>query len=51
MGLTFASKDDNYKVVLRGYSQSLFESRRMYYDSSESSIKIPITDFELDEYV
>ena len=33
-GLTFASKDDNYKVVLRGYSQSLFESRRMYYDSS-----------------
>ena len=22
-GLTFASKDDNYKVVLRGYSQSL----------------------------
>ncbi len=33
-GLTFASNDDNYKVVLRGYSQSLFESRRMNYDSS-----------------
>ena len=33
-GLTFASRDDNYKVVLRGYTQSLFESRRMYYDSS-----------------
>ena len=33
-GLTFASSDDNYKVVLRGYSQSLFESRRMSYDSS-----------------
>ena len=33
-GLTFASKDDNYKVVLRGYSQSLFESRRMIYDST-----------------
>ena len=33
-GLTFASNDDNYKVVLRGYSQSLFESRRMNYDST-----------------
>ena len=33
-GLTFASSDDNYKVVLRGYTQSLFESRQMTYDSS-----------------
>ena len=33
-GLTFASSDDNYKVVIRGYTQSLFESRRMSYDSS-----------------
>ena len=33
-GLTFASSDDNYKVVLRGYTQSLFESRKMTYDSS-----------------
>lgn len=33
-GLTFASSDDNYKVVLRGYTQSLFESRQMNYDSS-----------------
>ena len=33
-GLTFASKDDNYKVVLRGFSQSLFESRIMNYDST-----------------
>ena len=24
-GLTFASSDDNYKVVIRGYAQSLFE--------------------------
>ena len=38
-GLTFASSDDNYKVVLRGYSQSLFESRRMSYDSSGISNK------------
>jgi hypothetical protein len=33
-GLTLASSDDNYKVVVKGYTQSLFESRRMYYDSS-----------------
>ena len=33
-GLTFASSDDNYKVVLKGYTQSLFESRQMNYDSS-----------------
>ena len=32
-GITLASDDDNYKVVLRGYSQSLFESRRVHYDS------------------
>ena len=32
--MTFASSDDNYKVVLRGYTQSLFESRQMNYDSS-----------------
>ena len=34
-GLTFAGSDDNYKVVLRGYTQSLFESRQMKYDSSD----------------
>ena len=33
-GITFSSSDNNYKVVLRGYSQSLFESKRFYYDSS-----------------
>ena len=33
-GLTFASSDDNYKIVFRGYTQSLFESRNMRYDSS-----------------
>ena len=33
-GLTFASSDDNYKIVMRGYTQSLFESRTMRYDSS-----------------
>ena len=32
-GITLASDDDNYKVVLRGYAQSLFESRRVRYDS------------------
>ena len=32
-GITLASDDDNYKVVLRGYSQSLFETRREYNDS------------------
>ena len=31
-GITFSSSDNNYKVVLRGYSQSLFESKRFYYD-------------------
>ena len=33
-GITLASSDDNYKVVIRGYTQSLFESRRMRYDSN-----------------
>ena len=32
-GITLASDNDNYKVVLRGYAQSLFESRRVRYDS------------------
>ena len=32
-GITLASDDDNYKVVLRGYAQSLFESRHVRYDS------------------
>ena len=32
-GITLASSNDNYKVVLRGYTQSLFESRKMSYDS------------------
>ena len=32
-GITLASDDDNYKVVLRGYAQSLFESRSVRYDS------------------
>ena len=33
-GIVLASTDNNYKVVLRGYSQSLFESRTISYDSS-----------------
>ena len=33
-GIVLASTDNNYKVVLRGYSQSLFESRTITYDSS-----------------
>ena len=32
-GLVFASSDDNYKTVLRGYTQSLFESKSMLFDS------------------
>ena len=28
-GIVLASTDNNYKVVLRGYSQSLFESRTL----------------------
>ena len=34
-GIVLASTDNNYKVVLRGYSQSLFESRIISYDSYE----------------
>ena len=34
-GLVFASSDDNHKSVLRGYSQSLFESKSIVFDSSE----------------
>ena len=33
-GIVLASTDNNYKVVLRGYTQSLFESRTISYDSS-----------------
>ena len=33
-GLVFSSTDQNYKVVLRGYSQSLFESKTRSFDSS-----------------
>ena len=33
-GLVFSSTDQNYKVVLRGYSQSLFESKTRFFDSS-----------------
>ena len=33
-GIVLASTDNNYKVVLKGYSQSLFESRTISYDSS-----------------
>ena len=33
-GLAFSSADQNYKVVLRGYSQSLFESKNRSFDSS-----------------
>ena len=33
-GLAFSSTDQNYKVVLRGYSQSLFESKTRSFDSS-----------------
>ena len=33
-GLVFSSTDQNYKVVLRGYSQSLFESKNRSFDSS-----------------
>ena len=33
-GIVLASTNNNYKVVLRGYSQSLFESRTISYDSS-----------------
>lgn len=32
-GLTFASSDDNYKVVFRGYAQSLFEHKTRSFDS------------------
>ena len=34
-GIVLTSTDNNYKVVLRGYSQSLFESRTISYDSYE----------------
>ena len=34
-GIVLASNNNNYKVVLRGYSQSLFESRTISYDSSD----------------
>ena len=34
-GLVFSSSDQNYKVVLRGYSQSLFESKTVRFDSLE----------------
>ena len=34
-GLVFSSTDQNYKFVLRGYSQSLFESKTVHFDSSE----------------
>ena len=34
-GIVLASTDNNYKVVLRGYTQSLFESRTISYDSYE----------------
>lgn len=33
-GIVLASTDNNYKVVLRGYSQSLFETRTISYDDS-----------------
>ncbi len=33
-GIVLATTDNNYKVVLKGYSQSLFESRTISYDSS-----------------
>jgi len=33
-GLVFSSTDQNYKIVLRGYSQSLFESKTRSFDSS-----------------
>ena len=33
-GIILASSDNNYKVILRGYSQSLFESRTISYDDS-----------------
>ena len=33
-GLVFSSTDQNYNVVLRGYSQSLFESKTRSFDSS-----------------
>jgi hypothetical protein len=33
-GIVLASSDNNYKVILRGYSQSLFESRTISYDDS-----------------
>ena len=33
-GIVLANTDNNYKVVLRGYSQSLFESRTISYDDS-----------------
>ena len=36
-GLVFSSTDQNYKVVLRGYSQSLFESKTRFFDSSNIS--------------
>ena len=47
-GITLASDDDNYKVVLRGYAQSLFESRRVRYDSLNFSINLYTIDFELE---
>ncbi len=34
-GLVFASSDDNYKTTLRGYTQSLFETKSMLFDSSQ----------------
>ena len=48
-GITLASDDDNYKVVLRGYAQSLFESRRVRYDSLGLLIILYTIDFELEE--
>ena len=31
-GMVFSSSDQNYKVVLRGYTQSLFESKTISFD-------------------
>ena len=50
-GLTFASKDDNYKVVLEVIHSLYLSQEECTMTHQESLIKIPITDFELDEYV